>query len=305
MLSNSLLPLYPLESIPPLAARPPFETAAAESKPTLTIRQPFETAAAESIPPLTIRPPFGTAAAESKPPLAARPPFGTAAAESTPSGVPQYPVEPDGSAVPEAARSSVFELQCRLSDVFAAARRHALSEGSAELAELLPVLNPDGIYGAETRSAAALFQLMRGLPVTGAVDFATWNELSRAAAVCPATSCVQPDGTTASACTAKSCSAPIYPFDPSLLAARRLSPGDRSDLVTIVQIMLAALSLRYTSFPKPSSLADESAAGFFGSATEAAVRSFQLTNALPVTGAVDLATWNSLAVQYNILLGEQ
>ena len=38
-------------------------------------------------------------------------------------------------------------------------------------------LVPDGIYGEETRGAVSEFQRKNGLPVTGAVDLATWDTL--------------------------------------------------------------------------------------------------------------------------------
>lgn len=39
-------------------------------------------------------------------------------------------------------------------------------------------LTPDGNFGAETEQAVAQFQQSRGLPATGAVDPATWAELT-------------------------------------------------------------------------------------------------------------------------------
>lgn len=43
--------------------------------------------------------------------------------------------------------------------------------------EPIPLINPDGIYGPETRRAVEAFQRLYGLPVTGRVDFATWELL--------------------------------------------------------------------------------------------------------------------------------
>ncbi len=42
----------------------------------------------------------------------------------------------------------------------------------------IPAISPDGIYGSRTREAVEKFQSTFGLPVTGAVDFRTWYEIS-------------------------------------------------------------------------------------------------------------------------------
>ena len=42
----------------------------------------------------------------------------------------------------------------------------------------IPLINPDGIYGAETRDAVREFQRTHGLPVTGEIDYQTWTALS-------------------------------------------------------------------------------------------------------------------------------
>ena len=41
----------------------------------------------------------------------------------------------------------------------------------------IPLINPDGIYGAETRDAVREFQRTHGLPVTGEIDYQTWTAL--------------------------------------------------------------------------------------------------------------------------------
>lgn len=42
----------------------------------------------------------------------------------------------------------------------------------------IPAISPDGIYGNRTREAVEKFQSIFGLPVTGAIDFRTWYEIS-------------------------------------------------------------------------------------------------------------------------------
>ena len=42
----------------------------------------------------------------------------------------------------------------------------------------IPIVTPDGIYGAATRAAVEKFQSVFGLPVTGVVDYRTWYKIS-------------------------------------------------------------------------------------------------------------------------------
>ena len=41
----------------------------------------------------------------------------------------------------------------------------------------IPLIIPDGIYGSETVNAVRVFQSLLGLPVTGRVDYDTWQAL--------------------------------------------------------------------------------------------------------------------------------
>lgn len=43
------------------------------------------------------------------------------------------------------------------------------------------LINPDGLYGAETAAAVRHFQSENNLDVTGKMDYATWEHLRRAA----------------------------------------------------------------------------------------------------------------------------
>ena len=61
--------------------------------------------------------------------------------------------------------------------------------------------------------------------------------------------------------------------------------GDRSDLVTILQIMLCALTLYYDDFGAVAPCGD------FNAATEA-------------SGRVDVATWNMIAEEFNAAVYE-
>jgi len=207
---------------------------------------------------------------------------------------PQYPStppNPSSKSTPttealseEERRSAVYEIQLRLNEVMEAARENARKEGRPEgVIAAIPTIVPDGIYGPETSAAAALFQLMAGLPVTGEVDFRTWTELCRAHLAAEERK-RPPEG--------------IRPFGAHLYR-EEITPGEESIYATIVQIMLTVLAVRYTTYEPPA------IDGVYGGKTEAAVRRFQEINRLPVTGAVDRRTWNRMAEQFNVYVGEE
>lgn len=62
-------------------------------------------------------------------------------------------------------RRNVLELQTML-------RANHLLEGGI-------LINPDGIFAAETAEAIRLFQRQNGLEITGIADFPTWNLLAQ------------------------------------------------------------------------------------------------------------------------------
>src|SRR5262249_19566428 len=74
---------------------------------------------------------------------------------------------------------------------------------------------------------------------------------------------------------------PPIPFTPE--QQPELRRGSRGDSVTTLQTLLNAYG------------AGIGVDGGFGGGTETAVRGFQETHALPVTGVVDAATWAALA----------
>lgn len=77
-----------------------------------------------------------------------------------------------------------------------------------------------------------------------------------------------------------------------------VSPSDRRDLVTIIQIMLCSLKIYYDEF------GDVSPVGTYDGDTENAVRCFQRSSGLPETGCVDVVTWNRLAEEFNASIYE-
>ena len=83
--------------------------------------------------------------------------------------------------------------------------------------------------------------------------------------------------------------AAIAPF----AAGRTVLPGEVSDLVMLLQIMLNEITLLCDGWPLLS------VHGEYDAATAAAVRAFCRTIGMPAQDAVDAALWNRLAAAYN------
>lgn len=165
---------------------------------------------------------------------------------------------------------SVFEAQTRLL---------SLSRNDPDI----PRVNSDGIYGSATTSAVAAFQKKQGLPVTGKIDYATWNEILRAY--------YENERKNGSP-------KPIYPFNASLENGS-LSPGDVSDLVAVMQHMLAYLGTEFNS------IGALPITGKYDDATENAVWEFQKRNDIPATGIADQRTLNLLSEIYEKYPGKK
>ena len=140
----------------------------------------------------------------------------------------------------------------------------------------IPFVTPDGIYGDVTRSAIRDYQSQSGLNRSGVVDFLTWEQLSNDAK---------------SAYETRQPALGITSFVVGQLDGGKLRPGEKSDLILILQIMLAALSLYDLENLPPSGVFDEK--------TKHALSSFQSLHGLEETGQVDQTTWNQLASAYN------
>lgn len=139
----------------------------------------------------------------------------------------------------------------------------------------IPRIAVDGIYGIHTAEAVKAFQRWAGLPDTGAIDRATWQELARAYAKTGA-------------------GRPVTGIYPSLTDFL-IQKGDHGNTVLLVQFMLDKVASTYSNLPRiPSS-------GDFDDQTAAAVIKFQQISGLPETGAVDRDTWDHLAITYNSL----
>lgn len=136
----------------------------------------------------------------------------------------------------------------------------------------VPMVIPDGIFGAQTKASVEGFQSVHGLPRTGEVDFATWErvvEVYRAS--------------TASA------PRPVSIFPDDLPA---LSSGDSSEHLFAIQGMLLALSRR---FPQ---LGAVGVTGVHDEKSTAAVKQVQSIAGLEPTGVLDRNTWEHLSRLY-------
>ena len=130
----------------------------------------------------------------------------------------------------------------------------------------------DGIFGPQTRSAVEAYQRMLGLPVTGAVDRATWNAL---VSTYRSVLLVQPEQEWLG----------LFVGLPEVF----LVTGMRGDAVRRAQELINIIARGYPEVPAVT------VDGIFGSATESAVSVIQTLLGLPATGAVGPLTWEGMA----------
>ena len=144
----------------------------------------------------------------------------------------------------------------------------------------IPLVNPDGIYGAETVAAVEAFQRANGISVTGRVDNATWDAIYKAFLEAIVRR-EKPHG--------------ISPFPGE--DGYEVTEGENSDTVMAIQLVLRLLANLYDDIDGTNT------GGVYDEPTAADVRAFQMRHRLPVTGKVDKATWNALADAYNRAMG--
>ena len=139
-------------------------------------------------------------------------------------------------------------------------------------------IEENGIYDERTRAAVQRFREENRLGVGETVDVRVWGEIR--------TRYMESRQETAR---------PISPF----MAGREVLPGERSDLVLLLQILLNTLRLRYDSYGHvPMS-------GVMDAETEAAVRAIRRANLLGDSGTVDTAFWNRIALEYDAAVREE
>ena len=130
----------------------------------------------------------------------------------------------------------------------------------------------DGIFGSNTRASVADFQAYKGLPVTGNVDRATWEALY--SEYRELVSSLPEDYYSSSTVP--------YPGSP-------LRVGSTGAYVRTLQEYLNLISDTYPSIPKLT------VDGQFGSATRAAVQTYQRLFGIEPSGVVASYTWQRIA----------
>jgi peptidoglycan hydrolase-like protein with peptidoglycan-binding domain len=145
----------------------------------------------------------------------------------------------------------------------------------AQITGVIPPVNTDGIYGADTREAVRALQAQSGLSPTGEVDKATWDRIFE----------IYKESVYSAAQ-----GEPIYAFPSPSYTSRA---GERSDVITLIQLILSALSVIYDDFE------DIEITGVNDEKTVAALKRFQSYHGLPETGALDKRTWDAAARSFN------
>ena len=140
----------------------------------------------------------------------------------------------------------------------------------------------DGVYGASTTNAVRRFQEYYGLPVTGVMNTATWNVLSR---IYSETVEFLPEGYSGEY-------GKLYP-------GYFLSEGMSGQNVRDLQSYLSLIGKNLAAIPTIP------VTGYFGSQTRDAVIAFQRAFGIPANGAVGPITWNTIVRQYDALIDEQ
>jgi peptidoglycan hydrolase-like protein with peptidoglycan-binding domain len=140
----------------------------------------------------------------------------------------------------------------------------------------LPVDND--VFGEDTEASVKSFQKLFGLPETGVVDRATFQEMREAYNGIAENVPLEYIGE----------NVPLFPGD-------YLTQGITSEYVRVIQEYLSFLSETYPDIP------DVEVTGYYGPQTEASVEAFQQHFGLPITGDVGIATWDAITELYTEL----
>lgn len=132
-----------------------------------------------------------------------------------------------------------------------------------------------GNFDEETRQGVRDFQKKYGLPVTGTVDFATWQLLQ---AVDRALK------------DASALARAVYILPRQ--ADYSLSKGLRDDVVYVIQHMINVISQEYDG------ITPLEFSGLFDDNLENAIKEFQRKNLIEESGVIDAQTFNRLADEY-------
>ena len=140
------------------------------------------------------------------------------------------------------------------------------------------IVLPDGVFSFDTEDAVKRFQEIFSLTPDGVVGKSTWYAIQFIYNAVKRLNELDSEG--------------IKLSDVTKQFTDSLSRGDSGIEVLNVQYFLSYLSAFFSTVP---SVAID---GIFGEATENAVKAFQRTFELPVTGTVDVSTWDILYKTY-------
>ena len=155
-----------------------------------------------------------------------------------------------------------------------------LNRISANYPSIPKIAIPDGVFSFDTEDAVRRFQEVFSLTPDGIVGPATWYRIQLIYNAVKRLNELDSEGIELSEVTQQ--------------YERELSEGDSGSEVANVQYLIAYLAQFYNTIPTVT------IDGIYGSATADAVRSLQSTFDLPVTGAVDFATWD---IAYRTYIG--
>ena len=156
----------------------------------------------------------------------------------------------------------IYELQYMLREI-------ALATGE------IPIVTPDGIYDAVTREAVRAFQAQNSLPPTGNINKETWDKIFTKYK---------------ESIYKTTMGEPIYPFTDPMYTS---TLGEKSDIITLIQLILSALSVIYDDFEEIA------ITGINDEATVSALKRFQSYHGLAETGVLDKRTWDAAAKSFN------
>lgn len=135
-----------------------------------------------------------------------------------------------------------------------------------------------GVYDAQTEASVRSFQRIYGLPETGILDEATWNDIFRAYAG-----------------ILESIPRETAEWIPQLYSGNTLSEGMTNDDIRIMQEYLTYIHETIPEIPAVRNT------GYFGPLTKAAVIAFQNFAGLTPNGIVGAVTWDAIAGLYSDL----
>lgn len=182
----------------------------------------------------------------------------------------------EGIAIEDVAKQFSEELKLGMKSVEVEVLQYYLSVIGAYYMDILPV-DVTGYFGDMTLASVKSFQQTFGLPETGVVDRATWENIYSAY-----------QGIVDNVPVVGGERIVLYP-------GAILREGVTSEYVKVLQQYLTFISGSYNNIPAVSDT------GYFGPVTKSAVTAFQKEFGLPVTGAVGVLTWDKIASIYSDL----